>query len=77
MPIKPQDTLDPGVARASRLPAREAFRRLRLAGLSTAEAGSLVAHLAGLASVPGGWTLLEVERLHFVRALVARGRLRS
>ena len=77
MPTEPYPAVDPGAARASRIPAHETYRRLLMAGLSTREAGSLVAHLAGLSRVPTGWAIGEVEGLLFVRALVAAGRLRS
>jgi len=54
------------------------YRRLVfLAGLRPREAASLVGRLEGLPMVPGGWTLAEVERLLFVRALVRRGRMGS
>ena len=57
--------------------ARATWRRLRLAGLSPREAASLTAHLAGLAMVPGGWAIEELERLLFVRELVRTGRMGS
>jgi hypothetical protein len=58
-------------------PAAATYRRLRFAGLSAREAGSLVGHLQGLSSVPGGWAIEEVEHLLFVRELVRLGRLGS
>jgi hypothetical protein len=57
--------------------AAATYRRLRFAGLSAREAGSLVGHLHGLSSVPGGWAIEEVERLLFVRELVRLGRIGS
>ena len=57
--------------------AADTYRRLRFAGLSAREAGSLVGHLRGLSSVPGGWTIEEVEHLLFVRELVRLGRMGS
>jgi hypothetical protein len=57
--------------------AAATYRRLRFAGLSAREAGSLVGHLRGLSPVPGGWTIEEVEHLLFVRELVRLGRLGS
>jgi|1186.fasta_scaffold61123_2 hypothetical protein len=57
--------------------ARMTWRRLRLAGLSPREAGSLTAHLSGLNMVPGGWAIEELERLLFVRELVRTGRMGS
>ena len=53
------------------------YRRLRMAGLTAREAGSLTAHVSGLPGVPGGWAIEEVEGLLFVRALVRIGRIRS
>jgi hypothetical protein len=57
--------------------AADTYRRLRLAGLSAREAGSLVGHLHGLSTVPGGWAIEEVEHLLFVRELVRTGRMGS
>jgi hypothetical protein len=56
---------------------RTTYRRLRMAGLSAREAGSLTAHLTGLPIVPGGWRVEEVEHLLFVRELVRTGRMGS
>ena len=58
-------------------PVRETFQRLRLAGLSDTEAAALTAWLTGLQ--PGGraWTIAQVERLDFLRVLLASGRLVS
>jgi hypothetical protein len=56
---------------------RTTYRRLRLAGLSAREAGSLAGHLLGLRIVPSGWAIEEVERLLFVRELVRSGRIGS
>jgi hypothetical protein len=56
---------------------RTTYRRLRAAGLSAREAGSLTAHLRGLPAVPRGWQIEEVERLLFVRELVRTGRMGS
>ena len=56
---------------------RMTYRRLRIAGLSAREAGSLTGHLSGLRMVPGGWVIEEVERLLFVRELVRTGRMGS
>ena len=57
--------------------AAATYRRLRLAGLSAREAGTLVGHLNGLSTVAGGWTIEEVEHLLFVRELVRLGRMGS
>lgn len=53
------------------------FHRLRMAGFTPREAGSLVAHLVGLRTVTSGWAIEEVERLLFVRALVDTDRMGS
>jgi hypothetical protein len=57
--------------------AAAAYRRLRFAGFTAREAGSLVGHLNGLSTVRGGWAIEEVEHLLFVRELVRRGRMGS
>lgn len=57
--------------------AAATYRRLRFAGLTAREAGSLVGHLHGLSAVPGGWAIEEVEHLLFVRELVRLGRIGS
>lgn len=44
-------------------------------GWTEAEAGNLVAHLAGLDVTRNGWRIREVERLLFIRTLVSSGRL--
>ena len=54
---------------------RGMFIGLRRCGLSVEEASNLTAHLAGIQSVPGGWSLAEVERLRFLRWMVSAGRL--
>jgi hypothetical protein len=59
------------------VPVRTTYRRLRIAGLTPREAGTLTGHLAGLRVVPTGWTIEEVERLMFIRALVGSGRMGS
>jgi hypothetical protein len=55
---------------------RSAYRGLRAIGLSEAEAGNLSAHLAGLGRARSGWQLVEIERLLFIRSLVAQRRIR-
>jgi hypothetical protein len=52
-----------------------AYRGLRAMGWSEAEAGNLVAHLAGLELTRNGWRIREVEGLLFIRSLVTTGRL--
>jgi len=54
---------------------RRTFQRLRMVGLSTAEAGNLTAHLSGLRIARDAWTVPEIERLMFLHALVESGRL--
>jgi hypothetical protein len=58
-------------------PVRSTYHRLRMVGLSPAEAGNLTAHLNGLRIADQGWTLHEIERLLFLRALVESGRIPS
>ena len=58
-------------------PALRTFRRLRMGGLTTTEAGNLTAHVKGLHAVPGGWSVEEIEGLLFVRELVRQGRMGS
>jgi hypothetical protein len=53
------------------------FRRLRIAGLTAAQAGNLTARLSGLSPVRTGWNVVEIERLLFLRSLVDSGRVRS
>ena len=73
----PPFAADPWSDRASLPPLGETYRRLRIAGLSAREAGTLVGRLAGLPAVAGGWSIAEVEHLRFVRAMVDAGRLGS
>jgi hypothetical protein len=56
---------------------RSTYQRLRMVGLSAAEAGNLTAHLNGLRVAEQGWALPEIERLLFIRALVDLGRIPS
>jgi hypothetical protein len=56
---------------------RVTYRRLRMAGLTTAQAGNLTAHMSGLRIARSGWTLQEVEGLLFVRSMVDTGRMGS
>ena len=84
--LEPQVPTNRQTRRAAleRLPAavahetvRATYRRLRVAGLSAREAGSLTARVNGLPGVPGGWQVEEIERLLFVRELVRTGRMGS
>jgi hypothetical protein len=76
MPTEP-GTPSASLADATIPTARMTYRRLRLAGLTAREAGTLAAHLAGLHIAPGGWSIDELERLLFVRELVRTGRIGS
>ena len=71
LPIQAATTTDPLP------PAGDTYRRLRYAGLSAKEAGTLVGRLHGLGASTGGWSIGEVEYLLFVRDLVRTGRLGS
>jgi hypothetical protein len=68
---------DEAAAAASERSVRRTFQRLRLAGLSTSEAANLTAHLSGLRVGRQPWTLVEIERLLFLRVLVDTGRVES
>ena len=70
-------SVDAAAPAPARDTTRTTYRRLRMAGLSAREAGSLTAHMTGLPIVPGGWRVEEVERLLFVRELVRTGRMGS
>jgi len=67
----------PAMPPASPESVRTTYRRLRMGGLSAAEAGNLTAHLSGIHATPQGWAIEEVEHLLFVRAMVDRGRIGS
>jgi hypothetical protein len=56
---------------------RATYQRLRMVGLTASEAGNLTAHLNGLPVTKGSWTLQEIERLLFLRALVEQNRITS
>jgi hypothetical protein len=73
----PSGSLDAAATAPARDTVGTTYRRLRIAGLSAREAGTLTAHLTGLQIVPGGWRVEEVERLLFVRELVRTGRMGS
>jgi hypothetical protein len=74
---------DPGPARdggaARSAPSRDtarldgAYRLLVIRGLSTVEAGNIVAYLNGLHAVEQGWTLQEIKHLVALRSQVAAG----
>jgi hypothetical protein len=54
-----------------------AYRLLLIRGLSSVEAGNLVAYVAGLHAAEGGWTLQEIKHLVALRSFVARGFIES
>jgi hypothetical protein len=49
------------------------YRLLMIRGLSSVEAGNLVAYVAGLHAAERGWTLHEIKHLVALRSLVADG----
>jgi hypothetical protein len=61
--------------RAEARPARVLFTRLWMCGLTAEQAANLTARLEGLEAADSGWSLVEVERLLFLRWLVESGRL--
>jgi hypothetical protein len=76
----PAALMGPGLPEEPVLPAAPpdvTFRRLRIAGLTAAQAGNLTARLSGLSPVRTGWSVAEIERLLFLRSLVDSGRVRS
>jgi hypothetical protein len=76
----PAVNIGQGLAEEPELPSQTpevTFRRLRIAGLTTAQAGNLTARLSGLSPVRTGWSVVEIERLLFLRSLVDSGRVRS
>jgi hypothetical protein len=50
--------------------ARDSQQQLRQEGLSAIEASNVVAYLAGLHAVEGGWSIDEIDRLVALRARV-------
>lgn len=75
--IRPEADLDGPDPRPDLGPAALVYRRLRICGLSAAEAANLTARLEGLAINRQPWTIREVEHLRFLRSLVTGGRLAS
>ena len=49
------------------------YRLLVIRGLSSVEAGNVVAYMTGLHAVDGGWTVEEIKHLVAIRLLVAGG----
>jgi hypothetical protein len=64
----PRETAEPEAV-------RHAYRGLVAMGWTTAQAGNLAAHLAGLEITRKDWAIAEVEGLMFIRSLVLDGRL--
>ena len=54
-----------------------AYRSLLVGGLSSVEAGNIVAYIAGLHAVDGGWTVEGIKHLVAIRLLVADGVITS
>ena len=54
---------------------RTMIRPLLMAGCTPTEAANLAALAIGLRPVASGWSIQEIERLRFLRHLVASGRL--
>ena len=50
-----------------------AYRLLMVGGLSSVEAGNVVAYINGLHAAEHGWTVDEIKRLVAIRLLVAGG----
>ena len=55
--------------------ARMMVRQMVMAGCTPAEAANLAALAIGLRPVASGWSIVEIERLRFLRHLAASGRL--
>jgi hypothetical protein len=78
---------DPTLASGARVSGSTAFgqahtiggdyRLLMIRGLSSVEAGNVVAYVAGLDAAAGGWTVDEIKHLVAIRSLVARGLIES
>jgi hypothetical protein len=58
-------------------PAGTLYQRLRLFGLTEAQAGNLTARASGLRQTRRPWRIDEVQRLLFLRSLVEGGRISS
>ena len=54
-----------------------AYRLLKIRGLSSVEAGNVVAYLNGLHPTESGWTVDEIKHLLAIRAFVAGGVIES
>ncbi len=56
---------------------RSSYRLLMMRGLSTTEAGNVVAYVAGLHASETGWSTRQIEELVALRSLVACGVIAS
>jgi len=52
---------------------RRSHRLLVMRGLSSIEAGNVVAYVAGLHATENGWSVRQIEQLVALRSLVACG----
>ena len=59
---------------AQAMTPRATFRRLCFCGLTPEQAGNLTARLEGLRPIRDGWSVIEIERLVFLRWLIDQGR---
>jgi hypothetical protein len=82
--IQSSDTSSAPGARGSGPPATDeaasidsAYRLLMIRGLSSVEAGNVVAYLNGLHPTERGWTVDEIKHLLAIRAFVAGGVIES
>jgi hypothetical protein len=82
--IQPRDTGPASGARVSGPAAIDeaasvdsAYRLLMIRGLSSIEAGNVVAYLNGLHPTESGWTADEIKHLLAIRAFVAGGVIES
>jgi hypothetical protein len=76
-PHDPQDTtgVDVGASTAfvGARTIRGAYALLKIRGLSSLEAGNVVAYIAGLHAAATGWTVEEIEDLIAMRSIAAYG----
>jgi hypothetical protein len=84
MLIHPHEPIPVSDARVSRSPTFDkadtidgAYRLLMIRGLSSVEAGNVVAYISGLHAAEGGWTVDEIKHLVAIRAFVADGFIES
>ena len=84
MMIHPRDTTPtPGARTGGSAAINEAssvdsaYRLLKIRGLSSVEAGNVVAYLNGLHPTESGWTVDEIKHLLAIRAFVAGGVIES